>query len=752
MKIVSYTPTRTPGPPGAPRPAADDKPVYNHLADSALLTVKSPLGLAAGAVGGGVLGALAGHVTPWGAAPALLGGLGAVVGGYLGNHADEFLYSGAARLRERANRRDARRGAELHAKDRERHPALEPLGQKHLLAARATGQGSRLYDGYDSSRDLLALYARENRHSVDVQAEVAHLRPGAEHGHLDTTFQLRWGTGPGLNLHVDTSSHVDQPVAVDHNPVFNRVSVRLDKDLLRERGWQDGMPLSVVAETHQEGQAEAVTRLDSARGGDLKNVFRWEGKLVYYAVTDRFQNGDRTNDQGTDPKDPQRFHGGDWQGVIDKLDYLEGLGVDCVWLSCPYENQRDFLGKDGFHAYWPMDFRNPEPGFGDRAKFRELIEKAHEKGIKVMLDVVVNHTGYGHEWVTDPSKRDWFHREGKIAGLGQWEMEYGSLAGLPDLDQNQPEVAHYLIDAHQQWLEDGVDAFRLDAVRHVPEPFLARFNEAMKTRRPDFYSVGEAFWQDVNFVSGYQNRTLDGMFDFPLAYAIRKVFAEDPSRGVSERLKLSGELASFNDQESYRMLRHGQGGESMQELARVLAQDDLYDNPGKLGTLIDNHDMVRFMSDCGGQLNRLEIALAFLMGCRGTPHLYYGSEVGMEGLGAANRNDMEWGKNPELTARFQQLAEARAGSLALQYGTQRELAVTDDTYAFARVRADEEVVCAFNNADEPRTLKIPLHGESQVPEGAELQDLVGEGRATVKDRLLEVTLPPKGYAFLEWRA
>ncbi len=735
--------------PSAPRPAPEEKPVYNHLADSTLLTVKSPLGLAAGALSGGALGALAGSFTPWSVAPAIVGGLGAVVGGYLGNHAPEFLYSGSAKLRERANRADARRGERLHEKDRERHPALEPLGGQHLVAARATGVGPRRYDGFDSSRDLVALYTRENRHTVDVQAEVAHLRAGAEHGHLDTSFEVNWGKGQSLSLHVDDSSHTNRPLAVDHNPTFSRVNVRFDKELLRERGWTEGMPLHVTAETHPEGSPEVICRLES---GDVKNVFRWEGKLVYYAVTDRFQNSDKTNDQGTDPRDPQRFHGGDWQGVIDKLEYLEGLGVNCVWLSCPYENQRDFMGKDGFHAYWPTDFRNPDPGFGDRAKLRELVAKAHDKGIKVMLDVVVNHTGYGHDWVTDPDKRDWFHREGNIAGLGQWEMENGSLAGLPDLDQNEPAVAHYLIDAHKEWLADGVDAFRLDAVRHVPEPFLARFNEAMKAQKPDFYSVGEAFWQDVNFVSGYQNRTLDGMFDFPLAYAIRKVFAEDPSRSLTERVKLSRELASFNDQESFRMLRHGQGGESMKELAEVLAQDGLYDNPGKLGTLIDNHDMVRFMSDCGGRLDRLEIALAFLMGCRGTPHLYYGTEVGMEGMGADNRNDMEFGKNPQLTERFQQLATARAGSQALQYGTQRELAVTADTYAFSRMRADEEVVCAFNNADEPRTLRLPLHEESQIPEGAELHDLVGEGKVTVKERSLEVTLPAKGYSFLQWSA
>jgi hypothetical protein len=280
---------------------------------------------------------------------------------------------------------------------------------------------------------------------------------------------------------------------------YNAIELQLDKETLRRAGWRDGMPLSLQVMTAKDGEKDAVdqvvARTDTSASPEsmMGQVFRWEGKTVYYIVTDRFQNGDRRNDSGIDPADPERFHGGDWQGVIDKMDYLKDLGVDCIWLSCPYENDRAFFGKDGFHGYWPHDLYKTEPSFGSMEKLRELVDKAHDKGMKVMLDVVVNHTGYNHPFVNDPKYRDWFHREGDIKGVTQWHMEHAALAGLPDLAHENPEVAKYLIDNHKWWLEQtGVDAFRMDAIRHVPEDFLRDFDREMHKTREDYYSVGES--------------------------------------------------------------------------------------------------------------------------------------------------------------------------------------------------------------------------------------------------------------------
>ena len=719
-------------PPAKPPEKPAEEVFYNHLPVHKL-RIQHPLGAVVGAGVGVGLNALAqGNV--W------TGLAAAGVGAFLGGNHSKLLYSAHSKLRQVRNRTG------MHGK--KEVPSFEPLRKEHLIGQRAVGQSQRLYDGYDSSRDIAALYAREGRpeQAYAIEVEVAHLRPSAELGHLDTHLQLSWGQDHTYQIELDKDD-----ASTRHSTTFNRIQKRIDKDDLRQAGWRDGQPLTIQAVTTDEKTAQ--TRIEGRTDTPQRpgNIFRWEGKTVYYAVTDRFQNGDKTNDQGTDPGNPQKFHGGDWQGVIDKLDYLKDLNVDCIWLSCPYEAQRDFLGMDGFHGYWPQDFTKAEPGFGTREKLSELTEKAHAKGMKVMLDVVLNHTGYGHPFTTDPEKKEWFNANGNISGLGQWQMENGSLCGLPDLCQQNPEVTKYLVEVHKDWLKDA-DAFRLDAMRHMPEDFLRTFHEEMKKERPDFYGVGEAFWLKSNFVAGYQNRTTDSMFDFPLAYAIRRTFAGDSSRDLGDRIDYWKKVKPHASQhEAWRVLLDSHKSQDMSLLSEALKNDKLYDNPMKLGTFIDNHDMVRFMSDTAGDIRRQEQALAFLYGVRGTPHVYYGTEVAMEGIGPANRNDMEWGKNPELTESFRRLTEARKTSEALQYGSQQEIHCARHTYAFSRIRPEEEVVCVFNQGDEPQTLTLPLHKDSPIPDKAALQDMFGNESVTVQERSLTVTVPAKGYRYLRWK-
>ncbi|MCA9795102.1 MAG: hypothetical protein KC910_25010 [Candidatus Eremiobacteraeota bacterium] len=690
---------------------------------------------------GGLAGAALGACYSWPAA-AVGGACGLVAGWVLSRPGKD--YSAQAKDRASLNSQASHDGLEAKQRDRSARldPIPQPLGRADLIAVDRVAEVTRRYDGFDSSRDLFALSARLGNpdEPLRIQAELAHLRAGAERGHLDTRLTVSWDGGK-LELPIKNDLEHGEGLNVYHAPELSCLLVELDKKRLRQEGWST-QPLTVSVST---GADELAGQVDQKLPpGSLEGVFRWEGRTIYYGVTDRFHNGDKTNDLGSDPSDPQRFHGGDWRGVIDKLDYLEGMGVDCLWLSCPYKNERDFLGMDGYHGYWPVDFETPEPSFGSLDDLKELCQKAHQKGMKVMLDVVLNHVSYNHPWTKDPNRGRWFHHEGKIWGRDQYAMEHGSLAGLPDLDQEVPEVADYLIKVHQDWMnKTGLDALRLDAVRHVPEPFLQRFNESMREGHQDYLSVGEAFWQDANFVAGYQNRTLDSMFDFRLAYAIRRVFASDPGRSDKERFALADEVQLDNDQEADR-LRFSNGGESMKVISQALADDVYYDNPRKLSIFVDNHDMLRFMSDCGGDTRKLELALAFLYACRGMPTLYYGTEWAMTGAFPGNRGDIDWQTPPALAPLIAQLSETRHGSQALTLGTQKELLVTEDTYALARLRPDETVVALFNNADEPRTLKVP----TGLPDGS-VKNLLGGPAANVQDGSLAVTLPAKGYAFYQ---
>jgi glycosidase len=717
-------------------------------------------------VGAGV-GALAlgGVASAFGPVAGLVGGAaGLALGGVSGYYSEILSHDATSLAKETWNHVDTKIHQVKHARQAAAVPILPALGREHLRVLDTVGDVLRSYDGWDSSRDLFALSSREGAptEAYQVQIEVAHLREGAQ---FESQLELQVGHDGGSPLHVVVKdgkgyrstenglSAIDWPISYD--PKYSHLRLDLNKDALRELGWQDGAPLTFEATTSDaKGVVSDTLKAVSGTvlpGSALKDGFaRWEGKTVYYVVTDRFANGDKSNDGHTDPTNIEAFHGGDYQGVMDKLGYLKDLGVDCIWLSCPYENDRNFFGNDGYHGYWPHNFNAAEPSFGSKEKLRELTDAAHAKGMKVMLDAVTNHTGYQHPFTKDPDKADWYHHNAKLRWIGQYALENQDLAGLPDLAVENPEVSAHITDAHKSWLkETGVDAFRLDAVRHVPRGFTREFVEAMKAEKPDFFSVGEVFWRNPNHIAAYQRETQESMFDFPLAYAIRNVFSGDPKRTISDRFALAAEVGKHNITESVR-LRQSNGDESMKVLSEALAADDLYDNPKKLMTFVDNHDMMRFMSDCNGDVTRLENALGFLYACRGIPSLYYGTEAGMEGWGPENRKDMEWDKTPELKNFVTSLTQVRKSSAALQYGTQKELLASDDAYALARIRTDEQVVCIFNNARTERTLAIPM--DADLPDGARLKNLLADGNAQVVEGKLSVTLPPRSFAYYGWTA
>lgn len=749
---------RPPGPRTSPAAAAQSSPSAGDWRDVAeVSTLKTVAGASVGALALGAAGSVLGP------AGTLVGGAaGAAVGGLLGRYAEILAYDTKTFLRDNWNRVDTALHSFRHRGQEQ--PALGALNSDQLRAMDAVGDVRRSYDGWDSGRDLFAMFSREGKPSepYQVQIEMAHLREGLQF-ESELRLEVSHANGQPLTVVIEKGQAyrevegerrpLDLPVRYDTK--YSHLRLDLDKSALRELGWKDGAPLLFTASTTGEDGRESDRMTASSASvmdkGALKDGFaRWEGKTVYYVVTDRFQNGDKTNDAGTNPDNIESFHGGDYQGVIDKLDYLKELGVDCIWLSCPYENDRNFFGGDGYHGYWPHDFHKAEPSFGSKEKLKELTDLAHAKGMKVMLDVVLNHTGYQHPYTQDPGKADWYHHEGKLRWVGQWAIENQNLAGLPDLALENPEVSTHLTQAHQAWLEQtGVDAFRLDAVRHIPRGFAREFVETMKAQKPDFFSVGEVFWRDSNYVSAYQRETQESMFDFPLAYAIRNVFSGIPERTASERFALASEVGKHNITESIR-LRQSNGDESMKLLSEALQADKFYDNPKKLMTFVDNHDMMRFMTDCNGDTTRLKNALGFLYACRGIPSLYYGTESAMEGWGPENRKDMEWDKDPEMKTFISNLTATHKASAALQHGTQRELMVEDDAYALARIRTDEQVVCVFNNAREEKTLTIAV--DKDLPEGAELQSMLGEGTATVRGGQIEVTLPPRSFAYYAWQA
>ncbi|MBI5622977.1 MAG: alpha-glucosidase C-terminal domain-containing protein [Elusimicrobia bacterium] len=437
----------------------------------------------------------------------------------------------------------------------------------------------------------------------------------------------------------------------------------------------------------------------------------WTDDVVYMVLLDRFHRLSHAQE----PKAP--WHGGSLAGLRAKLDYLCGLGVTALWVSPVFKNQ-----DDGFHGYWPVDFFSVDPRFGTLEDLQGLVKDCHARGVKVLLDMVVNHAGYEHPMAKDPAKKDWFHRGQAIRWVDQGSLERGSLHGLPDFAQEKPEVAAWLTDMALWWIErTGVDGFRLDAVKHVPASFWKRFSGEIAARHRDFFLVGEVFRGVPRYIGRYQREDgIHSVLDVPFADTVRSALArdsEEPGPSLWERLKeLRGEYRTMLFNEILRKV-FARRPTDMRWFHLLLESEDAYVHPELLAPFIDNHDLSRFISEAGGSKERLKMALAVLMCWRGIPIITYGTEAGMSGrTEGSNRSPMVFGADPELEEHLRGLIKLRRAVSAFTRG--RLISVLADRQVFAFMRDDHETraLCILNNSREPveRVLEFPAAAKPAV--------------------------------------
>jgi alpha-amylase len=471
----------------------------------------------------------------------------------------------------------------------------------------------------------------------------------------------------------------------------------------------------------------------------------WQDEVMYFIMVDRFANGDKTNDADCDPKNPNKFHGGDWQGVIDHLDDLKQMGVSTVWISPPVLNETDFFGAAGYHGYWVNDFYKTDPHFGSLEKLQELVKKAHDKGMKVVMDLIVNHTGYNHPFVRDPEKHDWFHHEGDINWVSETNMENGCLHGLPDLAQENPAVSKYLIDMAKWWVrQTGVDGYRVDAIKHVPKAWLKTLSDELYQEfGPDFLVLGEGYDHTPAAVSVYQRKAgMDALFDFPLSDAIRSSVGHDESRRVWTRIGDVVHLFKTYPHEAWRVLSSRQG--NMKSVAEVFRGDDEYPDSRLLSTIIDNHDMPRFASIGGPEARqKTEVALTLMMTVRGIPCIYQGTEDGMGLKGETNRDDKRWGQDPAMLEFVSSLANLRHDSIALRRGKQTELVADKKVFAFARTHGEDEVVVLANRAGSSVRRTLEVTDKAGIAPDARFQDVRTGQIHQVRGGNLRIDIPKR---------
>ena len=499
--------------------------------------------------------------------------------------------------------------------------------------------------------------------------------------------------------------------------------------------------------------------------------------VIYLIMTDRFSDGDPSNNDPPESKGlydrskPRYYHGGDFEGIIEHLPYLKDLGVTAIWLTPWYDNVNHLNEREqypdqpngprrritDYHGYGAVDFYGVEEHFGTLAKLRELVDKAHQIGLKVIQDQVANHTGPYHPWVNDPPTPTWFNGTAQKHLANVWQtwsvrdphstpqVQRETLDGwfvdiLPDLNQNDPEVARYEIQNTLWWIGvTGIDAIRQDTFQYVPRTFWRDWMAAIKREYPKVNVVGEVLDGDVAHTSFFQggrarydgvDDALDTLFDFPLMYPLRRAFA---------------------------------AGKDIRELPRILASDPLYPNANVLVPLIGNHDLKRFMNEPSATIEGLKMAQTLIMTMRGTPQLYYGDEIAMQGGDDPdNRRDFPGGfpadginafttRNEKQRSVFDHqklLGQLRAEFEPLRRGKLLNLFATEHQYVYARNTAKDSVVVAFNNDTKPASAEFNV-AETKLANGATLKDRLGSvPDVQVRNERIKFELPAHSSAIL----
>jgi glycosidase len=452
----------------------------------------------------------------------------------------------------------------------------------------------------------------------------------------------------------------------------------------------------------------------------------WVNDAVFYQIfVDRFANGDSTNDPpgivpwGSLPT-RDNFFGGDFQGILDHLPYLENLGVTALYLTPIFKAPSN-------HKYDSSDYLTIDPSFGSCQLFRQFVDEAHSRGIRIVLDAVFNHSGDGFWAFEDVRKKgasskyaSWFFIDDyPIIQDPPHYQTCGGVRYMPKLNTTNPEVKEYLIKAATYWMESyGIDGWRLDVPWKASMDFWRLFRERIKKIRPDAYIVGEV-WRDPR--PWLQGDTCDGVMNYPLRNYILDYCIFDTMDAEDFDYEIN-------------LLRQANGDSAKFQL-----------------NLLGSHDTPRLLTLCKEDIARVILAVTFLFTYVGTPMIFYGDEIGLLGGNDPDcRKCMSW-KETEWEHRlvniYKNLIHIRYNHPALRRGDFLPLLIYNGIYAYLRRLEDDEVIVILNPREERHQIKIPL-GNLNI-KGKLWQNILGEGTFKVMDNHLQIeTLPSKSALIL----
>ncbi|HAQ0495396.1 TPA: alpha-glycosidase [Enterococcus faecium] len=428
---------------------------------------------------------------------------------------------------------------------------------------------------------------------------------------------------------------------------------------------------------------------------DRFTIPEWVKETVWYQIfPERFANGDKANDPvhtlpwGSKDPDREDFFGGDLQGVMDHLDYLTDLGINGIYF-CP------IFKATSNHKYDTIDYYEVDPAFGDKKLLKNLIDEAHKRGIRIMFDAVFNHMGVHSPQWQDVLKngeksiyKDWFHI--RFFPVDSYQMTdlpetaenipYDTFAFtpfMPKLNTANPEVQKYLLDIATYWIKEfDIDGWRLDVANEVDHHFWKKFREAVTEIKPDIYILGEIWHSSQAWLQGDE---FHAVMNYAFTDSIKDYFAK-------KKITASQMVSGMNHQQ-------------------MLYRDQV--NEGTFN-LLDSHDTARILTLCQGNKELMKSVMAFMFLQKGSPCIYYGTEIGMTGEDDPDcRKCMIWEKaeqDLELFGFIKELVSLRKQlSKIISEGSTQWLIVNDreDKLYFTRKLEGQIIYVYFNQSKEP---------------------------------------------------
>lgn len=475
--------------------------------------------------------------------------------------------------------------------------------------------------------------------------------------------------------------------------------------------------------------------LKQRKEGSSERIGFNSSDVLYLIMPDRFANGDESNDviegmrcQTVDRNKLDARHGGDIKGIENSLDYLQDLGVTAVWLNPIQEND---MTHGSYHGYAITDYYNVDRRFGSNEDFIRMVDKAHDKGLKIVMDMIFNHCGDEHFFFTDKPSKDWFNFQGNYVqtsfktapqfdpytskhdfekAVDGWFVE-----PMPDLNHRNRHVARYLMQSSIWWIEyAGIDGIRQDTHPYADFDMMAQWCKEINEEYPDFNIVGEtwlnsnvgvSFWQKDSKLAHPRNSNLRSVMDFPLMSIMGSAFDEETNEWDKG-------LARIHD---------------------YLSQDIIYADPQNLLIFLDNHDTDRFYKNEEqiANLDRYKQGLTFLLTTRGIPELYYGTEIQMYGNKStgdgAIRQNFPGGWPQDKRSAFnkkertdrenvvfnfaRKLLNWRKGNDVIAKGSYKHFSIQNQIYVYERKLGERSIVVILNGSDSDKSIDLTNYKE-----------------------------------------